>query len=131
MVNFHLSDETTTPLQHTRLQTAQIAQHLGMLPGLAFGYGIGSPNAIHTTGARLRPLALFLRNSKTNQFTSLIDITAVDRLKAHGRFIITYQFLSVRLNQRIHLQLFAEETSTIPSLAAPFVNKQRLFASAS
>jgi len=86
---------------------------------------------IRTSPNALRALALFLRNSTLLQFKSLIDIAVVDRLRRNGRFSINYLFLSVITNQRCIVQTFANETSTLLSLAVPFANGQRLFASAS
>jgi len=86
---------------------------------------------LRTSPAKVRSLALYIRNSSLLQFRTLVDIAVVDKLLPEGRFAVNYVFLSVVTNQRIILQLFATETTTIPSLAAPFVNAQRLFASAS
>jgi NADH:ubiquinone oxidoreductase subunit C len=82
-----------------------------------------------TNGASLRSLALYLRNNTHLQFRSLIDIAVVDRVRSPARFSVNYLFLSVPTNQRCVVQLFATETSTIPSLAVPYANGQRIFAS--
>jgi NADH:ubiquinone oxidoreductase subunit C len=74
---------------------------------------------------------MLLRNSTYLQFRSLVDIAVVDKLRSNGRFVVNYLFLSMPTNQRLVVQLFANETSTMPSLAVPFANGQRLFAAAS
>jgi NADH:ubiquinone oxidoreductase subunit C len=86
---------------------------------------------LRTSPTKVRPLALYLRNNSLLQFRTLVDIAVVDKLLPSGRFTVNYSFLSMVTNQRITLQLYATETTTIPSLASPFVNAQRLFASAS
>jgi len=86
---------------------------------------------LRTTPTKVRPLALYIRNSSLLQFRTLVDIAVVDKLLPAGRFAVNYSFLSMVTNQRITVQLYATETTTIPSLASPFVNAQRLFASAS
>ena len=86
---------------------------------------------LRTSPAKLRPLALYMRNSSLLQFRTLVDIAVVDKLIPAGRFAVNYSLLSMVTNQRVTLQLHATETTTIPSLAAPFANAQRLFASAS
>lgn len=85
---------------------------------------------IRTASKTVRALALCLRNHTHYQFRSLVDIAVVDRLRAPTRFSITYLFLSIPTNQRVLVQLFASETSTIPSLSVPYANGQRYFASA-
>jgi hypothetical protein len=59
-----------------------------------------------------------------------VDIAVVDKLRPIGRFAVNYLFLSMATNQRTVVQLFVDETSTIPSLAVPFANGQRVFAGA-
>jgi len=86
---------------------------------------------LRTTPSKIRPLALYIRNNSLLQFRTLVDIAVVDKLLPAGRFAVNYSFLSMVTNQRITLQLYAAETTTVPSLAAPFANTQRLFASAS
>jgi len=86
---------------------------------------------LRTSPSKVRALAFYVRNHSLLQFRTLVDIAVVDRLLPSGRFAVNYAFLSMVTNQRVTLQLHATETTTIPSLAAPFVNAQRLFASAS
>lgn len=113
---------TTTLLQNCQQE----------LPALVFSVRV-TPEGIllRTSPAKVRPLALYVRNNSLLQFKTLVDIAVVDKLLPAGRFAVNYSLLSVITNQRVTLQLFATETTTIPSLASPFVNAQRLFASAS
>ena len=85
---------------------------------------------LRTSAEKLRPVALFVRNSSLLQCRTLVDIAVVDKLLPLGRFSVNYMFLSMVTNQRVTVQLFANETTTIPSLATAFVKEQRLFASA-
>ena len=85
---------------------------------------------LRTTPSKLRTLSMLLRNSSYQQFRSLVDIAVVDKLRSSGRFAVNYLFLSMTTNQRAIVQVFVSETSTIPSLAVPFANGQRLFAAA-
>jgi NADH:ubiquinone oxidoreductase subunit C len=83
-----------------------------------------------TTPAKLRPLAIFLRNNELFQATTLLDIQTVDKLEVEGRFAVKYQLLSTKLNQRYLIELNVDEITPIPSLAAPVLNNHRVFASA-
>lgn len=83
---------------------------------------------IRTVSKSIRSAAIFVRHSTATQLFTLTDIAVVDRMKAPGRFAVNYLFLSAVTNQRVVIQLFATETSAIPSLAAPYTNGQRLFA---
>jgi len=85
---------------------------------------------LRTAPGKLRALSLFLRNTTYLQARTLVDIAVVDKLGIAGRFAVNYLFLSMVTNQRVILQLFVDETSTIPSLAVPFANGQRVFAGA-
>jgi len=86
---------------------------------------------VRTSADKLRALSFCIRNSSRLQFKTLVDIAVVDKVLGAGRFAVNYLFLSVALNQRLTLQLFCNETTTVPSLAVPFANGQRLFACAS
>ena len=102
------------------------------LPGLIFSIVPSTEGLlVRTAPSRVRALALFFRSSSHLQFRSLVDIAVTDKLRPNGRFVVNYLFLSMPTNQRLVLQLFVNETTTIPSLAVPFANGQRLFAAAS
>lgn len=80
---------------------------------------------------KLRPLVLTARNSSLLLFRQLIDLAVVDKLLSQGRFVVSYHFLSSITNQRLVISAATSEITIIPSLAAPFINGQRLFAAAS
>jgi len=85
---------------------------------------------LRTTPEKLRIISLLVRSSTYLQLRTLADIAVLDKLLPFGRFVINYLFLSSLTGQRLTIQVYANETSTIPSLAVPFANGQRLFASA-
>jgi NADH:ubiquinone oxidoreductase subunit C len=85
---------------------------------------------LRTSAKTLRPLGILLRQHSPFRFSSIVDICVVDRMRSRARFSVSYLFFSAKTNQRALVQLFASETSTIPSLSIPFANGQRVFASA-
>lgn len=85
---------------------------------------------LRTTPSALRALAYYLCKHPLFQLKSIVDIAVVDRLRSSARFSINYLFFSAATNQRLLVQVFADETTTIPSLSVPFSNGQRLFAAA-
>ena len=102
------------------------------LPGLVYAARVTAHGVtVRTSANKLRPLSLYIRNSSHLQFKTLVYIAVTDKILGEGRFAVNYLFLSVVANQRLTLQLFVSETTTVPSLAAPFVGGQRLFAGAS
>lgn len=123
MLNFPLNPPT-------QMNTLTCQQKV--LPSLIYRTR-NTPNGLIfcTTATKLRPLALALRNNSLGLFRHLVDVAATDRLLSSGRFVVNYIFLSCVTNQRLTLQFAVNETTIIPSLAAPFTNGQRLFASAS
>lgn len=85
---------------------------------------------VRTSISKLRALAFYLRNSTTAQFRILVDIAVVDKLLPKGRFAVNYLFLSPVTNQRLIVTVYANETTTLPSLSTPFLGDQRFFPSA-
>jgi NADH-quinone oxidoreductase subunit C len=61
-------------------------------------------------------LAEFLKTDPTCQFTTLVDITAVDYPERPKRFDVVYQFLSMYQNHRIRLRAAAREEDMVPSI---------------
>lgn len=102
-----------------------------MAPALIFNVTVKHNEVVfRTTPAELRELVLFLRNSESYQMSTLVDIQATDRLKTAGRFVVKYAFLSTKLNHRCTVEFAVNEVTSIPSIAGPFFNDQRIFASA-
>ncbi len=81
--------------------------------------------------AKLRGMALFLRNGSYCQAMTLSEIAALDLAKGgRGRFVIQYLFVSTYFRRRFAVEVFANEQTSIPSLAAPFLQGRKVFASA-
>lgn len=85
---------------------------------------------LRTTRASIRAVAIFLRNSIATQATTLVDIAAMDKPSQAGRFPVKYLFLSAVHNRRLTIELFVDETLSIPSLSTEILYTQRLFSSA-
>ncbi len=60
----------------------------------------------------------FLTSNAQCQFSSLIDITAVDYPEKTKRFDIVYHFLSMTQNHRIRVKLAVSDTEIVPSICA-------------
>ena len=64
----------------------------------------------------------YLKKNTNMQMTQMLDITAVDLLNSTERFVIIYQLLSLRFNQRLVIKVFLEKNTnsifseTIPSI---------------
>lgn len=115
---------------HLRLTTQSNISLSNCLPALVYSATPRNDGfLVRTSPQALRPLALYLRQATHFQLRSLVDIAVVDRLRASARFSVNYLFLSAPTNQRLLIQLFANETSTVPSLSIPYANGQRYFAS--
>ena len=63
-------------------------------------------------------LVAYLRDNAACQFTTMIDITAVDFPEREARFEVVYHFLSMRQNMRIRVKLVADEETVVPSIVA-------------
>ncbi|MEL6645310.1 MAG: NADH-quinone oxidoreductase subunit C [Pseudomonadota bacterium] len=58
----------------------------------------------------------FLKNDRNCQFSSLVDITAVDHPEREARFDVVYHFLSMYRNHRIRLKLAVREEDMVGSI---------------
>ncbi|MHA3980265.1 NADH-quinone oxidoreductase subunit C [Halovulum sp. GXIMD14794] len=58
----------------------------------------------------------FLKTDTSCQFTSLVDITAVDYPAREKRFDVVYHFLSMTQNQRIRVKVAVREDEIVPSI---------------
>jgi len=76
--------------------------------------------SVRTTREGLRAIAIFFRNSSVFQANSLVDIAVTDRIDQKGRFSVKYNLLSTRYQLRVSVEVFTNETLSIPSLAAAF-----------
>ncbi len=62
----------------------------------------------------------YLKADAACQFTTLIDITAVDYPEREKRFTIVYHFLSMTQNQRIRVMIPVRESEIVPSISGIF-----------
>lgn len=66
--------------------------------------------------ANLVSFVEYLRKDGNCQFSSLVDITAVDYPSRAKRFDVIYHFLSMYQNQRIRLRVEVREEDMVPSI---------------
>ena len=70
--------------------------------------------------AHLVSFAEFLKTDAACRFTTLVDITAIDRPEAADRFEVVYHFLSMYRNHRIRVKMAVDEFAMVPSLIPVF-----------
>ncbi len=73
---------------------------------------------VHTTAAHLAKLVRHLQHDESLRFSTLVDITAIDRPGARKRFEVVYHFLSMYLNHRIRVKLPVGEDEIVPSITS-------------
>ncbi len=71
---------------------------------------------VTVTPSSLVPFVEFLRNDRSCQFSTLVDITAVDYPGREARFDVVYHFLSMYQNHRIRVKLAVREDEMVPSI---------------
>ena len=73
---------------------------------------------VATVGTTTIPaFVAFLKTDAACQFTTLIDITAVDYPQRERRFEVVYHFLSMTQNQRIRVKVAVREGEIVPSIS--------------
>ena len=73
-----------------------------------------------TTPACLPGLVDFLKSDRSCQFTTLVDITAVDWPTREERFDMVYHFLSMHQNHRVRVKTRLREGEAIASITEAF-----------
>ena len=71
---------------------------------------------VQVTAAQIERFVRFLRDDAACQFTTLVDITAVDWPERERRFDVVYHFLSMTQNQRIRVTAAVREREIVPSI---------------
>ncbi|WP_417244727.1 NADH-quinone oxidoreductase subunit C [Celeribacter sp.] len=71
---------------------------------------------LRVTSAGIVDFVEFLKTDGTCNFSTLVDITAVDHPSREQRFDVVYHFLSMYQNQRIRVVAALREEETIPSI---------------
>ncbi len=79
----------------------------------------GELTTVISTGAIVSFLE-FLRSDSSCQFTTLIDVTAVDWPGREKRFDVVYHLLSMTQNQRIRVKVAVREDDIVPSVTGLF-----------
>ena len=85
----------------------------GSVTGTEIAYG---ELTVHAKAADIVKVATYLRDETVCQFTSIIDVTAVDWPAREQRFDVVYHLLSPRLNTRVRVKVRTDETTPVPSL---------------
>ncbi len=76
--------------------------------------------ALTVTTAAIVPFIQFLKTDGSCEFTTLIDITAVDYPERSKRFEMVYHFLSMTQNQRVRIKVPIREDEIVPSIVELF-----------
>jgi NADH-quinone oxidoreductase subunit C len=71
---------------------------------------------VHAKAADIVKVVTYLRDETVCQFSSIIDVTAVDWPQREQRFDVVYHLLSPRLNTRIRVKVRTDETTPVPSI---------------
>ncbi|WP_116597248.1 NADH-quinone oxidoreductase subunit C [Primorskyibacter marinus] len=66
--------------------------------------------------ANIHGFVEFLKADRTCQFSTLVDITAVDYPERAQRFDVVYHFLSMYQNHRIRLRVAVRDDEMVPSI---------------
>ena len=85
----------------------------GSVTGTEIAYG---ELTVHAKAADIVKVATYLRDETVCQFSSIIDVTAVDWPAREQRFDVVYHLLSPRLNTRIRVKVRTDEMTPVPSL---------------
>ncbi len=73
---------------------------------------------VHVNNTGLVAFVEFLQTNASTQFTTLIDITAVDYPSRDKRFDVVYHFLSMTLNHRIRLKVRINDGEMVETITA-------------
>ncbi|SEM66401.1 NADH dehydrogenase subunit C [Palleronia salina] len=71
---------------------------------------------VHVALSSLVSMVEFLKTDRTCQFSTLVDLTAVDYPSREARFDLVYHFLSMYQNHRIRLKAEVREDEIAPSI---------------
>lgn len=84
-----------------------------------YGIEFGELTVVAQVGA-IVPVLKFLRDDVDCQFTTLLDVTAVDYPTRPERFDVVYHMLSMVKNQRIRVKVWIDEDGQVPSVVDLF-----------
>ncbi len=88
-------------------------------PDAVLGHSVAHGELTVDVVARALPVLVeFLKVDQRCRFSTLVDITAVDRPSRDRRYDLVYHFLSMRRNQRIRLRAALREDEVAPSVVS-------------
>ncbi len=73
---------------------------------------------VQVTPSGLIEFVEFLKSNSACQFTTLVDITAIDYPSRDKRFDVVYHFLSMTLNQRIRVKVTIDDGEMVETITA-------------
>lgn len=105
--------------QNLELQANYIKEKF---PDLEFVSPIANNNLIiYSPKDKIVDLATFLRDDESLSFRVLLDVFGADMLTIRSpRFEVIYNFLSLKLNNRITIKVAVDENIEVPSLCSVF-----------
>lgn len=114
--------------QHFSAHSAQ--QIYKNIPALVVKYST-SPLRLNfkSIATNVRSFAFIFKGTLELNFSSLVDIAAVDYVKAKGRFGLNYLFFSSLTGARVIASFFLNETAPMPSLMMCMFSGSCLFPS--
>ena len=97
----------------------------GALAGSVVGHWTAHDELTITATARdIVKVMTFLRDDELCQFTSFIDVTAVDWPARERRFDVVYHLLSPKHNTRVRVKAETDETAPVPSTIEAFAGAE-------
>ena len=81
---------------------------------------VGDELVLWTSAEQLISLIQFLKGDASAQCSQLMDITAVDYPGQDPRFVVVYQFLSLKMNLRVRVKVATGEDTAIPTVEGLF-----------
>ncbi len=75
---------------------------------------------LHIRRDAVSKVLTLLRDDQNCQFKQLVDVTAVDHPDQAERFVVVYNLLSLKLNQRIRVKLTTDERTPVASVHGVF-----------
>jgi len=76
--------------------------------------------SLHISRESVIKVLTLLRDDQNCQFKQLVDVTAVDHPEQVERFVVVYNLLSLKHNQRIRVKLATDERTPVASVARVF-----------
>ncbi len=113
-----MADDIFAPADASGGALQELAEHITLRQAAAVvGHRIAHAElTVQIAPGSLVDFVRFLRDDPACGFSTLVDITAVDRVERMRRFDVVYHFLSMWQNQRIRVTLQLREDEMVPSI---------------